>query len=162
MRFFRRSLAVVALAALAACATTPAPSGPPPYLQQLAAMHVAPATLQRIQSGRVLTFADVLELVQKGVPGEKIVAYLKSTRAPYNYTQKQVNTLTDAGADSTLINYVGRSVGDFMVDAQDAQQQQQLRQNAKWEKAAWNDPYFTDPAYWGPAPFPYMWPGGWY
>jgi hypothetical protein len=148
---------------LVACASTPpAPSGPPPYLQQLVAMRVAPATLQRIEAGRVLSFGDVMELVKKGVPGEKIVAYLKSTRAPYNFTQQQVNALMNAGADSTLVNYVGRSVGDFMIDAQDAQQQQQLRRNAKWDKEAWRDPYFTNPGYWGPAPFPYVWPGGWY
>jgi len=161
MRFLCVSLLLTVGFFLGGCATAPK-LGQPPYLQQLASMHVAPTTLHRIQAGRVLAFADVLELVKKGVPGGKIVAYLKSTRAPYNYTQAQVNTLTNAGADSTLINYVGRSIGDFMVDAKDAQQQQQLRRNAKWDKAAWNDPYFTDPGYWGPAPFPYMWPGGWY
>ncbi len=56
---------------------------------------------------------DVLELVRKGVPGGKIVAYLRSTRASYNYTQAQINTLLNAGADSTLVNYVGRGAGDF-------------------------------------------------
>jgi len=153
--------AVLALA-LASCATPNAGVGSPRYLQTLGALHVAPATLSRIEAGRVLGFADVLELVRKGVPGTEIVAYLQSTRAPYNYTQKQINTLTNAGADSTLINYVGRSIGDFMIDAQDAQQQQQLRRNAKWQKEMWDDPYFNDPDYMGPAPFPYMWPGGWY
>lgn len=155
-------LSALCALAFAGCATTPVPSGPPKYLAQLEAMHVAPATLQRIQGGRVLSFADVMELVKRGVPGSEIVAYLKSTRAPYNFTQTQVNALTDAGADSTLINFVGRSVGDFMIDAQNAPQQEQLRRNAKWDKAVWNDPYFNDPAYWGPAPFPYAFPFGWY
>lgn len=147
---------------LASCATSEPPAGKPRYLQTLESMSLAPATLQRIEAGRVLTFADVLELVKKGVPGSEIVAYMKSTRAPYNFTQQQLDTLTAAGADSTLYNFVGRSLGDFMIDAQDEAQQQQLRQNAKWKKEMWNDPYFTDPGYWGPAPFPFMWPGGWY
>jgi hypothetical protein len=156
-------LSAACMLALASCATTTGPApGTPAYFKTLEAMHVSPATLQRIEAGRVLAFSDVLELVKCGVPGSEIVAYLKSTRAPCNYTQKQVNTLMDAGADSTLYNYVGRSIGDFMLDAQDAQQQAELRKNAKWRKEMWNDPYFTDPDYMGPAPFPYMWPGGWY
>jgi hypothetical protein len=156
-------LSAACILVLASCATTSGPRpGTPAYFKTLEALHVAPATLKRVEAGRVLSYSDVLELVKKGVPGNEIVAYLQSTRAPYNYTQKQVNGLMNAGADSTLYNYVGRSVGDFMIDAQDAQQQRQLRQYAKWDKEAWNDPYFTDPDYWGPAPFTYMWPGGWY
>jgi len=159
LRFF----ALLVLGILAGCATPLQQTPPSPaYLQKLAAMGVAPATVQRIQAGRVLAFADVLELVRKGVPGGKIVAYLRSTRAPYNYTQAQVNTLLNAGADSTLINYVGRSVGDFLIDAQNEQSQEELRQNAKWQKEAWRDPYFNDPDYWGVAPFPYAFPVGWY
>lgn len=146
---------------LTGCATQPAAPGPA-YLQTLSTMPVAPATLQRVQAGRVLSYADVLELVKRGVPGDKIVAYLRSTRAPYNYTQPQIDALLNAGADSTLINYVGRSAGDFLVDAQDAQQQAELRQNAKWQKESWNNPYFNDPGYWGAAPFPYAFPGEWY
>ncbi|MDD5201113.1 MAG: hypothetical protein PHC88_15080 [Terrimicrobiaceae bacterium] len=160
MRWFHRALAAAALL-IAGCATEPtAPT--PAYIRTLVTLHVAPATLQRIEAGRVLAYSDVLELVQRGVPGNKIVAYLRSTRAPYNYTQKQVNALLAAGADSTLINYVGRSQGDFLIDAQDAQGQAELRQNAKWKKEAWRDPYFNDPAYWGVAPFPYAYPGEWY
>jgi len=155
-------LALCATLLLAACATPPAPESSPGYLKTLAAMHVAPATLQRIEAGRVLSYADVLELVHRGVPGAKIVAYLRSTRAPYNFTQAQINALLAAGADSDLINYVGRAAGDFLVDAQDAQQQAELRQNAKWQKEAWRNPYFTDPGYWGPAPFPYAFPGEFY
>lgn len=149
---------------LGGCATSGSntSAGSPAYLQTLVAKQVAPATLQRIRAGRVLSFGDVLELVKRGVPGDKIVAYLRSTRAPYNFTQAQINGLLNAGADSTLINYVGRSAGDFLVDAQDAQQQAELRQNAKWQKESWNNPYFTDPGFWGPAPFPYAFPGEFY
>jgi hypothetical protein len=153
--------AVVVL--LTSCASTSGPApGTPRYFETLESKHVATVTLKRIEAGRVLLFSDVLELVKRGVPGSEIVAYLKTTRAPYNYTQAQLNTLMDAGADSTLINFVGRSAGDFLIDAQNAQQQQQLRQNARWNKEMMDDPYFTDPDYMGEAPFPYAWPIGWY
>lgn len=154
-------LAVVLI--LAGCATsTPTPAATPKYLQTLSDKQVAPSTFARIQGGRVLTFADVLELVQRGVPGDQIVAYLRSTRAPYNFSQPQLDALLAAGADSTLINYVGRAAGDFLIDAQNAPQQAALRRDAKIDKELWRDPYFTDPGYWGPAPFPYAFPGEWY
>jgi hypothetical protein len=160
-RNFSRFFGVVAAVLIAGCATTPPPA-PPNYVKTLTTLHVRPVTIQRVSAGRVLTFDDVADLVKCDVPGDKIVAYLRSTRAPYNYSQAQVNTLLNAGADSTLINYVGRSAGDFLVDAQNAQSQAELRQNAKWQKEAWRNPYFNDPAYWGVAPFPYAFPGEWY
>lgn len=123
---------------------------------------MAPATVQRIRNARVLTFADVLELVKKGVPDDKIVAYLRATRAPYAYTTAQVNALVDAGAGSTLVNYVDRKAGDFLIDAQNEPQQQDLLANAKLQKELWNDPYFVDEDYWGPPPFGFAWPGIWY
>lgn len=96
------------------------------------------------------------------MPGDKIVPYLRSTRAVYNYTQPQIDQLIAAGADSTLVDYVGRAAGDFMIDAQNAQSQEELRRNARWGKAAYERAYFTDPGYWGGAPFPYAFPGEWY
>jgi len=163
MKSLALPLAAVCMLVLSSCATTSGPApGTPAYFKTLKALHVTPVTLHRIEAGRVLTFSDVLELVQKQVPDGEIVAYLKSTRAPYNYSQKQLDALVKAGAGSTLYNYLGRSDGDFLIDAQDAQQQAELRKNAKWNKEMWKDPYFTDPAYAGVAPFPYSWPVGWY
>lgn len=159
---FLRLLFPVAVILLSGCATTGTIPPPPPYVQTLEAKGVAPATLQRIKAARVLTFGDVLELVKKGVPGDKIVAYLKATRAPYAYSQNQVNTLVDAGADSTLVNYVGHAAGDLLIDSQNEPQQQQVLRDAKWQKEMWNDPYFTDDEFWGPPPFGFGWPGIWY
>jgi hypothetical protein len=156
-----RPLLLFTLVALAGCATQPA-AQTPAYFATLRSMHVPPATLQRIQAGRVLSFSDVVALVQCGVPGDKIVPYLRSTRAPYNFTQPQIDKLLAEGADSTLVNYVGRSAGDFLIDAQNAQQQAEIRRNGKWEKEAWRDPYFNDPGYWGMAPFGFGFPGEWY
>lgn len=156
-------LGLAAALVLVGCATsTPEPPATPKYLQTLSDKQVSPATFARIQGGRVLTFADVLELVQRGVPGAKIVSYLRSTRAPYNFSQPQIDALLAAGADSTLINYVGRAAGDFLVDAQNAAQQAAVRKDAKFDREVWSDPYFTDPGFWGPAPFPYAFPVDWY
>ena len=162
MRNFLPLVAAVLAAVMTGCATAPQPVSTPAYFQTLTALHVAPATLQRIEAGRVLSFDDVMNLVQCRVPGDKIVPYLRSTRAVYNYSQPQIDQLIAAGADSTLVDYVGRAAGDFMIDAQNAQQQTELRQNAKWGKAAYENAYFTDPGYWGDAPFPYAFPGEWY
>ncbi len=161
---FLPGLAALAVLVLSGCASTnaPLPSATPKYLQTLSDKQVTPATFARIQGGRVLTYGDVLELVKREIPGDEIVAYLRSTKAPYNYTQPQIDGLLAAGADSTLINYVGRSEGDFLIDAQNEPQQAALRRQAKFDKQVWQDPYFTDPGYWGAAPFPYMFPGGWY
>ncbi|MGH8047516.1 MAG: hypothetical protein ACREKL_09740 [Chthoniobacterales bacterium] len=157
--------AVVCAFVLAACSTTPQGPAPgtPRYFQTLEALNVPPATLKRVEAGRVLSYEDILALVKHKVPDTEIVAYLKSTRAPYNnYTKHQLNALLNAGATSTLYNYLGRSEGDFMIDAQNAQQQQNLRNNAKFDKQLWKDPYFIDPDFAGAAPFPYMYPAGWY
>lgn len=62
MRNIFRPLAAIAVL-LAGCATPPQPVSAPAYFQTLSALHVAPATLQRIEAGRVLSFADVLNLV---------------------------------------------------------------------------------------------------
>lgn len=148
-----------ALFSLTGCATQSLKR--PAYLQELAALKVDPDTYARIYHGRVLRFEDVLELVRKGVPGSQIVAYLKQTHAPYQFNQTQINKLVNAGADSTLINFVGKSAGDYLIDYQDQAQQNRLRRDAKAEKEFFDHPYFTDPYYWGPAPFPWDWPVMW-
>lgn len=157
-----RFLLPVAAILLSGCATTREVPPPPPYVATLKTMGVAPTTMKRIEAARVLTFADVLELVKKGVPGDKIVAYMKATRAPYAYSQEQVNALVDAGADSTLVNYVGRAAGDLMIDSQNEPQQQRILRDAKWQRKLWNDPYFADEEFWGPPPFGFGWPAIWY
>jgi len=145
-----RSIAVIAvLLFVASCATTPAPS--PLAIQKLAASGVAPSTQKRIQAGRVLGFDDIKGLCKAGVPDSAIVSYLKSTHAPYKFSDAQLGQLSDAGAGSLLVNYLGKSVGYF-----EATQRSQTG-GSKWQ----NHPYFNDPDYWGAAPFPYAFPDEW-
>lgn len=134
---------------LASCASAPDPS--PRVLQRLSAAGVESRTCSKIQSGRVLSYGDILGLVQHKVSDAVIVSYLKSTHAPYRFTDSQLGKLGQAGAGSQLINYLGQSVGYY-----EATKRSQTG-GTDWDK----HPYFNDPGYWGPAPFPYAFPGEW-
>ena len=134
---------------LVSCASGPAPT--PLVLQRLAVSGVDSRTYAKIHAGRVLSYSDILGLVQDKIPDAAIVSYLKSTHAPYRLTDSQLGKLDDAGAGSELVNYLGKSVGYY-----EATKRAQTGGN-KWDK----HPYFNDPYYWGPAPFPYAFPGEW-
>jgi len=134
---------------LVSCASGPAPT--PLVLQRLAVAGVDSRTYAKIQAGRVLSYSDILGLVQDKIPDAAVVSYLKSTHAPYRLTDSQLGKLSDAGAGSGLVNYLGKSVGYY-----EATKRAQTGGN-KWDK----HPYFSDPYYWGPAPFPYAFPGEW-
>jgi len=144
------ALALVAL--VAGCATTPQSPQKPAYLGKLAAMHVDPTTYNRIAAGRVLSYQDILNLVTSHVPDKAIVGYLKSTRAPYHLTDKQLLALTNAGAGSSLVNYLGSATGFY-----DATKPNQTGRIPKWER----HPYFNDAAYVGAPPFAFGYPGEW-
>ena len=134
---------------LASCASGPAPT--PVVLQRIAAAGVDSRTYAKIHAGRVLTYADILGLVEDKIPDAAIVSYLKSTHAPYRFTTAQLEGLSDAGAGSGLVNYLGQSVGYYeaVTRAQTG--------GSKWDK----HPYFYDPYFLGPAPFPYAYPAEW-
>lgn len=158
------AVACILIGFCAGCATTSytVPGPKPTLLSELESRGVSQATVSRIEAGRVLSYPEILELVRAGIPGNQIVAYLKKTRAPYNMSQTQINGLVDAGADSTLINYVGRGAGDFLLDAQNEAQQSSLLRQQQFDQSFWDDPYFNDPGYMGAPPFGFGWPGMWY
>ncbi len=131
---------------LTGCATNQ-----PLALKQIANKGVNPSTYAKIESGRVLGFTDILNLVKADVPEAAVVSYLKSTKAPYRLTTAQLEQLTDAGAGSDLVNYLGKSVGYY-----EATKRSQTG-GSEWDK----HPYFNDPAYLGEAPFLYAFPEEW-
>jgi len=135
---------------LASCASGPEPT--PIVLQRLAASGVDSRTYAKIHAGRVLGYNDILGLAHDRIPDAAIVSYLKSTHAPYHLTDAQLGRLSDAGAGSLLVNYLGKSAGYY-----EATKRSQTGGD-KWDK----HPYFADPYYWGPAPFDYAFPGEWY
>jgi hypothetical protein len=148
-------LALTLLAAttlhLTSCATRFDAQAPSQTLAALTQKGVPATTVSRIQAGRILDFDDILALFKAGVSDKAVVTYLKSTRAPYQFTTTQLEQLSDAGAGSTLVNYLGQSIGYY-----EATKRNQLG-GSKWD----NNPYFTDPFFWGPAPFDYAFPGEW-
>ncbi|MFA7343754.1 MAG: hypothetical protein WC003_05560 [Terrimicrobiaceae bacterium] len=134
---------------LVSCASGPAPT--PVVLQRLAASGVDSRTYAKIHAGRVLSYPDILGLVGDKIPDAAIVSYLESTHAPYRLTNSQLGKLGDAGAGAGLVDYLGKSTGYY-----EATKRSQTG-GGKWD----NHPYFADPYYWGPAPFPYAFPGEW-
>ncbi len=153
----RNIVATLALAAmLCGCATTKPQMDQPPYLQVLSAQKIDPGTYARISRGRVLGYDDLLDLVQRGVPGRMIVPYLKATRTPYKYSARQINALVNAGADDVLVDYLGKAAGIYMQDAGN------VPSSAGGARSALTDPYFADPYFMGPAPFGFAYPEEWY
>ena len=140
---------LVSCLCLVSCASGPAPT--PLVLQRMAASGVDSRTYAKIHAGRVLSYSDILGLVDDKIPDAAIVSYLKSTHAPYHLTNSQLGKLSDAGAGSGLVNYLGKSVGYY-----EATKRGQTGGD-KWDK----HPYFNDPYAMGPAPFPYAFPGEW-
>lgn len=147
--FYLIAVAAVAVV-LSACATSQQQSNPP-VLQKLQEMGIDSRTYAKIANQRVLSYDDILGLVKKQVPSPVILTYIKSTKAPYNLTNAQLNALINAGASADLMNYLGKSSGFF-----------EASQRSQTGKSWRNDPYFNDPYYMGAAPFGYMWPAEWY
>lgn len=118
----------------------------PAYLKVLASKKIDAGTYARISHGRVLGHDDIKALVVKGVPGSMIVPYLRATRTPYKYSASEINALVNAGADDTLVNYLGKAAGIYMQDSGDIPR---------------SHPYYTNPYYMGPAPFDFAYPAEW-
>jgi len=136
---------------MSSCATSQQAVAPAGITAQMAQHGVPASTQKRVQAGRVLDFDDIMSLAKAGVSDNAIVAYLKSTKAPYRFTTAQLEQLTNAGAGSTLVNYLGQSIGYY-----EASKRNQLGES-KWD----SHPYFNDPFFWGAAPFDYGFPGEW-
>lgn len=162
LKFFLLTLCLPALlTTLPSCATTSSDPRGERFLAELSARGVPADTMAKIEAGRVLQFEDVRNLVKSEVPGSQIVAYLQSTRAHYSFSQNQIRQLVRAGADSTLVNYLGRTRGDFLIDAQNAAAQDRLLRNQQINEEFWDHPYFADPFFDGMAPFDYGYPLIW-
>jgi hypothetical protein len=136
---------------MSSCATSQKALASSGIEAQMAQHGVPASTRKRVQSGRVLDFDDIMSLTKAEVSDKAIVAYLKSTKAPYKLTMAQLEQLTNAGAGSTLINYLGQSIGYY-----EASKRNQVG-GRKWDR----HPYFNNPFFWGAPPFDYAFPGEW-
>ena len=148
------SVIVLLLAAgfLAGCANS-ATKVSAPYLGILKQRGVDPGTYARISHGRILTYDDIYDLVKIGATGDRIVDYLKATRAPYMFSSKQINGLVTAGASPALITFLKTPPTKPNTDGFDNPTTQ-----AFLKSPYWNDPYYMDA---GPEQFrfPQSWNG---
>jgi hypothetical protein len=143
-------LFLLAAALLGGCASSGTKVSAP-YLAVLRQQGVDPGTYARISHGRVLTYDDIAGLVGKGVPGDKIVDYLKATRAPYVFTPAQVNRLAAAGAGPDLTAFLRNPPTRPNTDGLDNPATQ----------AFLNSPYWRDPYFMEPGPVPFVFPPTW-
>ena len=74
---------------------------------------VGPATIVKMQNGDALNYDDILNLVRRDVPSQKIIGYLQSTGRVYNFGPVQLKALAQAGAPSQLINYLQETQGFY-------------------------------------------------
>lgn len=143
-------LTLLAAALVAGCASSGTRVSAP-YLAVLQQKGVDPGTYARISHGRVLTYDDIYDLVSKGIPGDKIVDYLKATRAPYVFTRSQVNRLAAAGAGPTLVAFLRNPPTKPNTDGFDNPTTQ----------AFLNSPYWRDPYYMDAGEAQFMFPQSW-
>lgn len=152
----KRSLLLLVAVLLSACATTVRPGMEKPgYIGVLEKKGVPAATVSRVAGGRVLGYGDLKNLAAAGIPGKMIVPYLKATRAPYDFSMDQINGLINAGADDSLVNYLGKAKGVYLQDDDNIP-------SGLSGDGGTNHPYFADPDFMGVAPFPFVYPAGWY
>lgn len=149
----KHAATAIALAAalLAGCATGGSTKKTPAYMATLRQKGVDPGTYARIANGRVLTYDDVEDLVEHGVPGDKIADYMKATRAPYKFTGAQIASLANEGASPALINFLRSAPtkpGGQGFDNPTTQ-------------AYLNSPYWTDPYYQDNGPMEFEFPSTW-
>ena len=146
----RLPLLLVAVALTAGCATQSTRVSSP-YLTVLQQRGVDPGTYTRISHGRILAYDDIYDLVQKGIPGDKIVDYLKATRAPYVFSQQQINRLSAAGAGPVLVKFLETPPTKPNTEGFDNPTTQ----------AFLNSPYWRDPYYMDAGPIQFMFPASW-
>lgn len=141
---------VLAAALLAGCASQGTKVSAP-YLAVLQKRGVDPGTYARISHGRILTYDDIGDLVKIGVPGDKIVDYLKATRAPYVFSMPQINRLKSAGADAVLVKFLETPPTKPNTSGFDNPTTQ----------AFLNSPYWRDPYYMDAGPMEFEFPESW-
>lgn len=148
MRRLSRSLApmaaLVAAALLPGCAS--GPQVDPQVTAALSARNVGSTTYVKVENGRTLDYADILDLVSKKVPSHIIVSYLQSTQKVYTFTPAQLRGLRTAGATPQLLNYLQETEGFYAYHPPAARER--TRNDQK-------DAYYNTPAYQDEAPFAY-------
>lgn len=133
-------------------------SGPqvdPAIMSAVTSRGVNSGTVLKMNTGRVLDYQDIDNLVSKGVPANIIVGYLNSTRAVYNFSYSQLAGLKADGASPQVLNYLSETQGFYGNNSP-----KQKARVAKMQK----DQYYNSPYYQDEQPFAYNAPAidDWY
>jgi len=96
---------------LSACST--ASQVNPAVLSAATSRGVAASTTSKMSAGEKLDFFDIRSLVTSGVPDDKIIAYLNSTRQVCNFSASEMSALKSAGADAQLMAFLSETRGFY-------------------------------------------------
>jgi hypothetical protein len=105
------AMSLLLLFVLSGCAN--GPTVDPQVTAALSAHHVPQATYDKINRGQHLDYNDIVNLVQKKVPTQIIVGYLRSTECIYNFSYAQLHHLRGMGATPQLLNYLSETQGFY-------------------------------------------------
>ena len=96
---------------LTSCATGPVVD--PQVTSAVSAHGVSGVTYEKMLHGESLGYNDIAKLVQKKVPTDIIVGYLRSTEKIYNFSGEQLHQLRHRGATPQLLNYLNETEGFY-------------------------------------------------
>ena len=96
---------------LSACSSTSQVN--PAVLSAATSRGVASSTTSKMSAGEKLDFSDIRSLVTSGVPDDKIIAYLNSTRQVCNFSPSEMSALKSAGADTQLLAFFSNTRGFY-------------------------------------------------
>jgi len=96
---------------LPACSSTSQVN--PAVLSAATSRGVAASTTSKMSAGAKLDFSDIRNLVASGVPDDKIIAYLNSTRQVCGFSPNEMSDLKSAGADAQLLSFLSNTSGFY-------------------------------------------------
>ena len=96
---------------ISACSSTSPVN--PAVLSAATSRGVAASTTSKMSAGEKLDFLDIPNLVTAGVPDDKIIAYLNSTRQVCVFSPDEMTTLKSAGADAQLLSFLSNTSGFY-------------------------------------------------
>jgi hypothetical protein len=109
----RITLLFLATIALWLSACSSASQVNPTVLSAATSRSVSALTTSKMSAGAKLDFFDIRNLVTSGVPDDKIIAYLNSTRQVCSFSTSEMAALKSAGADAQLLAFLSNTRGFY-------------------------------------------------